>query len=485
MSMESIRKKTINGLFWVFAEKIGAQIISFVVSIVLARLLMPEEYGIISIVFVIISLCDVFVDSGFGKALIQNQDTDERDYSSAFWCGLATSLVIYAVLFWSAPIIGRFYEMELLGPVIRVMGLRVVLASYSSVLKARVSKQMDFKRFFFSSLSGTLFSAVVGIVMAYRGYGVWALAAQNGVDAIVDTVFLAIMVRWYPKFVFSFQRVKQLFSYGWKVLAGSIVDTLYDNFRSLYIGRLYTANDLAFYTRGKQFPDLLTDNINSSITSVLFPAIASQREDKAAMKIMTRRAMKTSVYILTPMLCGLAVVAEPLVELVLTDKWLPCVPYMQILCINYALVPLQTANLQAIYACGRSDICLKLNILKKSFGFLMVLIFARISVLAMVWAGVASAVFSLLLNTFPNRKLLDYRLMEQLRDVVPCWLLSGGMVLCVRLVSMLDMAVLPKLTLMVITGVGSYILLSLLFRVESFFYLWNLLPFSRKGKGET
>lgn len=482
MSMDSIRKKTIIGLFWAFAEKVGAQVISFVVSIVLARLLMPEEYGVISIVLVITSLCDVFVDSGFGRALIQAKDTDEQDYSSAFWCGLVVSLVIYVGLFLSAPAIGRFYRMELLGPVIRVMGLRVVLASYSSVLKAKVSRQMDFKQFFFSSLGGTLFSAVVGIVMAYSGCGVWALAAQNMVDAVVDTVVLAITVRWYPGFVFSFQRVKRLFGYGWKVLAASLIDTLYDNFRSLYIGRLYTADDLAFYTRGKQFPNLLADNINSSISSVLFPAIASQGEDKVARKTMTRRAMKTSAYILTPMLCGLAAIAEPLVVLVLTEKWLPCVPYLQILCINYALVPLQTANLQAIYACGRSDICLKLNIIKKSFGLLMVLIFARISVLAMAWAGVVSGVFSLFMNTFPNRKLIDYHLTEQLWDVAPCWLISGVMMVLVNITGQIPMAMLPKLALMILVGGISYILLSLLFRVESFFYLWNLIHHSGRNK---
>lgn len=482
MSMDSIRKKTISGLFWTFAEKVGAQVISFVVSIVLARLLMPEEYGVISIVFVIISLCDVFVDSGFGRALVQDKDTDEQDYSSAFWCGLVVSLVIYAGLFLTAPDIGRFYRMELLGPVIRVMGLRVVLASYSSVLKAKVSRQMDFKQFFFSSLGGTLLSAVVGIVMAYRGYGVWALAAQNMVDAIVDTVVLTITVRWHPRLVFSFQRVKRLFDYGWKVLVASLIDTLYDNFRSLYIGRLYSADDLAFYTRGKQFPNLLADNINSSISSVLFPAIASQGEDKAARKTMTRRAMKTSAYMLTPMLCGLAAIAEPLVVLVLTEKWLPCVPYLQILCINYALVPLQTANLQAIYACGRSDICLKLNIIKKSFGFLMVLVFARISVLAMAWAGVASGVFSLLMNSFPNRKLIGYHLMEQLRDIIPCWLLSGAMVILVNITGRIPIAVIPKIILMILVGAVSYILLSMVFRVESFFYLWNLLRASGRKK---
>lgn len=475
MSMDSIRKKTIAGLFWAFAEKIGAQIISFLVSILLARLLLPEEYGVISIVLVIISLCNVFVDSGLARALIQSKDADELDYSSVFYCTFAISILIYAALYLAAPYIASFYQMDILEPVIRVMGLRLLLASYSSVLKAKVSKQMQFKKFFFSSLGGTLASGVVGICMAYLGFGVWALVAQDGIDVLIDTAVLGLTVKWWPKCVFSLQRIGGLFSYGWKVLIGSLIDTLFENFRSLYIGRLYTANDLAFYTRGKQFPNLLVENINSSISSVLFPAISSQREDKAAMKAMTRRAMKTSVYILTPMLCGLAAVAESLVELVLTEKWLPCVPYLQILCINYALIPLQTANIQAIYASGRSDICLKLNVVKKLFGFLVVLLFAQISVLAMAWAGVASAVFSLIMNTIPNKKLLEYHLLEQLRDVTPCWLISGAMMFFVRMAAQMDISALPKLLLMVLVGATSYIILSLVFRVESFFYLWNLM----------
>lgn len=466
------------GLLWTFAERIGTQLISFVVSIILARLLMPEEYGVISIVFVIINLCDVFVDSGFAKALVQNKDTDEQDFSSVFWCGLVISVLIYIGLFFFAPAIGRFYKMEQLGPVIRVMGLRVVLAAYSSVLKAKVSKQMAFKQFFYSSLLGTLISAVVGIAMAYAGFGVWALVAQNGVDAIIDTVVLAFTVRWYPRFIFSFYRVKKLFSYGWKLLAAALVDTLYENFRSLYIGKLYSADDLAFYTRGKQFPNLLVDNVNSSIANVLFPAISSRQGDREAVRGMTRRAMKTSAYILTPMLCGLAAVAEPLVRLVLTEKWLPCVPYLKILCINSALIPLQTANIQAINAVGRSDICLKNNIIKKTFGFLVVLIFARISVLAMAWAGVGAAVFSLIINVLPNRKLLDYGFKEQLRDVLPSWLLSLTMIVLVRAVALLGLPVWAELVTMVLVGAASYVTLSAVFHLEAFEYLWS---FCRKA----
>lgn len=475
MAEDSLKKKTIAGLFWAFAERIGAQLVNFVVSIVLARILMPEEYGIIGIVLVFVNLCNVFVDSGFGKSLVQKKDADDLDFSSAFYFGLALSVVLYGILFALAPWIAVWYDMELLSPVIRVMGLRLIVAAYNSVQKAKVSREMQFKRFFFSTIGGTLISAVVGIILARSGFGVWALVAQELTNVAFDTVILSLTIRWHPRLMFSMSRAKALFRYGWKVLVAGLVDTLYADFRSLYIGKLYTADDLAFYTRGKQFPYLLTDNVNASISGVLFPAMSSCKDDVEEVKGMTRRAMKTSAYIISPMMFGLAAVAEPVVLLLLTEKWLPCVPFLQILCINCALTPLQSANLQAIYALGRSDVALRLNVIKKTFGFVMVVVFARISVLAMTWAGVATGFFSLVVNTYPNRELMGYGIWEQLRDVIPSWLLSGAMVVLVRQVALLGLPLIAELGVMIVVGVGSYVGLSVLFRVESFRYLLNTI----------
>lgn len=475
MAEDSLKKKTISGLFWAFAERVGAQLVNFVVSIVLARMLMPEQYGVIGIVLVFVNLCNVFVDSGFGRALVQKKNADDLDFSSAFYFGLGFSAVLYALLYALAPWIARVYDMPILSPVIRVMGLRLIVAAYNSVQKAKVSREMQFKRFFFSTIGGTLISAVFGIVLAWMGFGVWALVAQELTNVAFDTVILSLTIRWHPKWMFSLERAVALFRYGWKVLVASLVDTLYADFRSLYIGKLYTADDLAFYTRGKQFPYLLSDNVNASISSVLFPAMSSCKDDVEEVKGMTRRAMKTSAYIISPMMFGLAAVAKPLVLLLLTEKWLPCVPFLQILCINCALTPLQSANIQSIYALGRSDIVLRLNVIKKTFGFAMVIVFARISVLAMAWAGVATGLFSLMVNSWPNRKLMGYGIWEQLRDVVPCWLLSGTMALLVQLVSLLGLPLVAELALMVIVGAGSYVALSALFRVESFGYLLKML----------
>lgn len=475
MAEDSLKGKTIAGLFWTFAERIGAQLVSFMVSIVLARLLMPEEYGIIAIVWVFINICNVFVNSGFGRSLIQKKNADDLDFSSVFWFSLAMSVVLYAVLFVAAPWIARWYEMELLAPVLRVMGLRLIVAAFNTVQKAKVSRDMEFRKFFFSTIGGTIFSAVVGIAMAYLGFGVWALVAQELTNVAIDTTILFITIQWRPRLQFSLERMKGLFSYGWKVLVSSLIDTLYEDFRSLYVGKLYTAEDLAYYTRGKQFPHLLVDNVNTSIASVLFPAISAAQGDPDAVKAMTRRAMMTSSYVLTPMLVGLAAVAEPMITLLLTEKWLPCVPFLQILCINCALMPLQTANLQAINAMGRSDISLKLNMIKKSFGILMVVLFIPISVEAVAWAGVASGLFALCMNVYPNRKLIDYGMKEQLRDVVPNWLLSAAMLVLVRLVHLLGLSVILELIVMVLVGVVSYVAMSVLFRVESFNYIWKML----------
>lgn len=483
MAEDSLKKKTLLGLFWTFAQRIGTQLVSFLVQIILARMLATEEYGVIAIVLVFVNICNVFVERGFGRALIQKLDADELDFSTVFWASLALTTVLYGMLFAAAPTIAKAYKMEILTPILRVMGLRLIISAVNTVQRAKVSRDMQFRKFFLSSLAGVLFSAVVGIAMANMGFGVWTLVAQNLINIVMDTLILLLTVQWRPRLQFSFRRLKSLFGFGWKVMLSALLDTVYEEFRTLYVGAIHTANDLSFFDRGKQFPYLIIDNVNTSITNVLFPAISSQQKDMETVKGITRRSMKISAYILAPMLFGLAAVAEPLVEFVLTEKWLPCVPYLQILCINCALTPLHTANTQAILALGRSDIALKLNIAKKGFGLITVLIFTPISVTAMAWAGVGTGVFSLLLNILPNRKLLNYGYIEQLKDVVPSWLMSGIMLVLVRLVGLLELPILLELVVMVMVGVVSYVAMSAVFKVESFGYILNILrPMLEKFK---
>lgn len=322
-------KKTVfSNLIWRFMERCGAQVVSFVVSIVLARILEPELYGTIALITVITSILQVFVDSGMANALIQKKDTDDLDYSSVFYFNVAFCLVLYIGLFFASPLISRIYGSPDLVPVIRVLGLTIVVSGVKNVQQAYVAKTMQFRRFFFSTLGGTLFSAVVGITMAYRGFGIWALVAQQLLNAAVNTAILWLTVGWKPKLMFSLQRLGGLVSYGWKLLVSALLDTIYLKISQLVVGLKYTSSDLAFYNKGDQLCLLVVENINSSIDSVLLPVLSAEQDSRDHVREMTSRAIKTSSYIMMPLMMGMAVCAEPLIRLLLTEKWLPCVPYM-------------------------------------------------------------------------------------------------------------------------------------------------------------
>ncbi len=460
---------------WTFMERIGAQGVSFIVSLVLARLLLPEQYGIIALVTVIINICDVFVSSSFSNALIQKKNADDKDFSTVLFFNIAFSLGLYALLFVVAPVISLFFEYEQLTAVIRVMGIKLIIASVNSVQKAMVSRKMQFKKFFWATLGGTLVSAVVGIVMALNGFGVWSLVGQYLVNSFIDTVVLAVVIRWVPKLVFSFKRLGGLLSYGWKVLVASLVNVIYNDIRTIIIGFKYTNADLAFYNQGKKIPNLLVANINSSIQSVMFPLMSNKQDDREGIKRIVRRSMKTSAFIIMPMMFGLAAVAEPLVKVILTDNWLGCVPYLQILCINFALMPIQTANLQAIYALGRSDIALKLEIIKRGFNLALVLISCQFGVMAIAASSVVGALFCSVVNAFPNKKLLKYGYFEQIKDILPFVGMSAVMAAAVIGIGFIPMNLYLKLIIQVIVGIALYVAFSMIFKVESFRYILNII----------
>ena len=340
----------ITNFFWRFLERCGAQGVTFIVSIVLARLLDPTVYGTVALVTNFTTIMQVFVDSGMGNALIQKKDADDLDFSSVFYFNMAMCSVLYLIMFFAAPFIASFYRMPELTAIVRVLSFVVVISGVKNVQQAYVSRHLMFKRFFFSTLGGTIGAAVIGIAMAYLGFGVWALVAQMLFNAAVDTTILWITVKWRPKKMFSFQRLKSLFSYGWKLLASSLIDTVYNDLRQLIIGKKYSSGDLAYYNQGKKFPQLIVTNINTSIDSVLLPTMSKAQDDMAAVRSMTRRAIKTSTFLMMPAMIGLAVCAEPLVQLILTEKWLPCVLFLRIFCITYAFYPIHTANMNAIKA---------------------------------------------------------------------------------------------------------------------------------------
>ena len=470
------KKQTVfSNLIWRFMERCGAQVVAFVVSIVLARLLDPALYGRIALVTVITSILNVFVDSGMANALIQKKDTDDLDYSSVFYFNVAFCLVLYLGLFLAAPLLSRFYHDSSLVPVFRVLGLTIVISGVKNVQQAYVAKTMQFRRFFFSTLGGTVLSAIVGITMAYRGFGIWALVTQQVLNAAVNTAILWLTVGWKPRRIFSLERLKSLVSYGWKILVSGLLDTVYLKLYQLVVGLRYTEADLAFYNKADQMPLLLVENINNSIDSVLLPVLSAEQDSCESVRAMTQRAIKTSTYIMMPLMAGLAVCAEPLIRLLLTEKWLPCVPYMRIFCIVYAFYPLHTANLSAIKAMGRSDIFLKLELLKELVSIVLLLITMRYGVYAIALGLLVSSVASQIINSWPNRKLLGYTYPQQLRDMAPAILLSLVMAACVWLVSKLGLSDLVTLLIQVPLGAALYVGVSAALKLESFSFLLEVI----------
>lgn len=479
-SMDS-KSSTISNFLWRFAERCGAQIVTFIVSIVLARILTPEDYGKIALITVFTTIMQVFVDSGLGVALIQKKDADDLDFSSVFYFNFVTCLVLYAAMFIASPFIANFYNDSSLTPIIRVISLTIVISGVKGIQQSYVSRNMLFKRFFYATLGGTIFSAILGIALAYTGFGVWAIVAQQLSNTTIDTLILWLTVKWRPKKMFSWERLKGLLSFGWKMLASSLLDTVYGNIRSLIIGKLYSSSDLAYYNQGNQFPNVVVTNINTSIDSVLLPTMASVQDDSQRVKTMTRRAIKTSTYIMAPLMMGLAFCAEPIVRLVLTDKWISCVPFLRIFCITYMFYPIHTANLNAIKAMGRSDLFLKLEIAKKIVGMILLLSTMWFGVMAMAYSLLVSSVLSQIINSWPNRKLLNYGYLEQLKDIIPSIALAVLMGFCVNLVSLLDLSNIVTLLIQIPLGAVIYIITSELLHLESFNYLMDLIrPMIRK-----
>ncbi len=463
--------RVLSNFIWRLLERFGAQGVTFIVSLVLARILGPEVYGTVAIVLVFIAIFDVFVDSGLGNALIQKKDADDADFSSVFYFNISVCLVLYLLVFLLAPVFARLYENDLFVPVLRVMGLELIISGFKNIQFAYVSRHMEFKKFFFATLTGTIIAAPVGIIMALRGYGVWAIVAQNLTNITMDTIILWISVKWKPKKAFSWERLKGLLNYGWKLLASSLLETVYQKLRQLIIGRRYSATDLAYYNKGETFPNTAVNNVNSAMNSVLFPVMSENQDNSENIKAITKKAISIGSYVLMPMMAGLAACAEPLVLLMLGEAWLPCVPYLQVFCFVYAFYPFHVANLNAIKAVGRSDIYLKQEIAKKIVGILAIIVTMRISVFAIALGLVFTDLIDQVINSFPNGKLINYAYKEQLEDLAGPFFLSVMMGGIVYLINFVPISSFLQLIIQIPLGITLYVALSKLYRLDIFKYL--------------
>ena len=467
----NLKEQAATSLIWKLFEKFGTQLISFTLSIVLARLLMPEDYGTIALLSIFVQVASVFVQSGFATALVRKEDADDLDFSSVFYFSLAVSIILYLVLFFTAPLIADFYEIPMLKNVLRVMALTIIVGSYNGMQNVKLQKELMFKKLFYSSFGAVILSGIVGITMAYLGFGVWALAGQQVTAVVVTSVVMTFTVKWRPRLMFSFRRLKSLFKFGWKLLFSGLLDVVYNNIYSLIIGKKYSSADLGYWNKAKQFPSLVVDNVNGSIASVMYPVFSRLQGDKPALKSAVRRSIRISSYMVFPLMMGLAMCAEPVVRLVLGDKWMACVPFLQGWCFCYALMPVHVTNLQVYNALGRSDVFLALEIVKKVIGVSVLFVTLPFGLEWMMFGKMCTSIVSGFINAAPNVKILGYKVSEQLMDFLPSVCLSivmGGFVFGV---SFIPMHYIGVLVVQVLVGVIVYVGLSALFKLESFKYI--------------
>ena len=462
-------------LLWKFLERFSVQGTQFLIQIILARLLSPKHYGALAIMMIFVNLANVIIQNGFNTALIQNKDADEEDFSSVFWLLLGISTLVYIILYMSAPWLATYYDMPYLEKPFKVICLMLIPGALNSVQLAIIRRKMDFKKEFTSNVVSIVIAGLVGIICAYVGLGLWSLVIQTLVNTTVACITMWHVVGWRPKYIYNHQRVMKLFNFGYKLVLAGLLDTLSNNLSSLIIGARHNATALGYFSRGAQFPGALMGAVNSTVQSVMLPVMASVQNDKQKAKSLMRKAIVLSCYLVFPMMAVFAGIAKPLVEILLTEKWLECVAFIQIFCFIYAFWPIHSCNLQAINAMGRSDIFLKLEIIKKLITWinLSFSVFYFDTPIAIAGIGILSTILCSFVNCYPNKVLLDYSFKEQIKDTLSYFILSLTMFILLNFISDILEATILNLMLLILLGVSYYWVLSYLLKLEAYIILWE------------
>ena len=449
--MSSLKEKTVKGIVWSAVDRFSAQGIQFVFSILIARLLVPEDYGVIAMLNIFLAVSQTFIDSGFGTALIRKIDRTETDFSTVFYFNIAVAVFFYLALFFSAQAIANFYNTPLLVPVTRVTAINLVVGSLSGIHNAKLSIAIDFKSRAKISIVSAILTGTVGLWMAYLGYGVWALVVQTVFAGIIRTIMLWIIVKWYPKLVFSWQSFKEMFSFGSKLLASGLLDTIYNNIYPLVIGKIFSPSTLGVYAKAKSLADFPSANITGVFQNVTFPVLSSIQNEEDRLSDAYKRFLRISAFVIFPLMLGLSSVADPFIRLALTDKWEGAIYLLQILCFALMWYPIHAINLNILSVKGRSDYFLKLEMIKKVQGVFILCITVPMGIVAMCYGQVISSMISLIWNTHYTKKLIGYGYWAQMKDLMPIFIHSFVMWVLVLLV----VHFMPTLWLKLIVGVLS------------------------------
>ena len=483
-NQENIKEKAVTGTAWKFLERCGAQIITLIVSIIIARLLNPEDYSVVTIILIFFAFANVLISGGLNTALIQKKDSDENDYTIVLFASVIVSFLIYLLLFFLAPLFSIWFESESLCLMIRIMGIVLPISALKSVLCAYVSIHLKFKLFFFATLIGTIVSGIIGIAMAMNGCGAWALIAQQMSNAIIDTLILLLTVKIKFSIKLDFKRFPSLFKFGWKVLVSSLINTAYSETVPLIIGIRYTNSDLSYYSKGKSFPTTAEAAINDTISSVFFPVISKFQNNKEKVLKGLRLFMRLSSYLIFPVMVGMFFVSDEFVMVVLTEKWMGASIYIRIFCVSSLFSIIATGNCQAVKAIGKSDVFLIMEIIKKTLYLVIILLFLFLSnspIYLAISAAVCSTV-AILVNSFPNVFLLGYKYKQQLFDLLPNLILSLIMGGIVYLVGFIPISQWIILLLKIVIGVVTYLGLSILTKNKSYSYIIHTIKEINEAK---
>lgn len=467
------RDKVISSLAWKLMERGGCQVVQLLVQIVMARLLAPEEFGALAIMLVLVNVGNVIVQSGLNTALVQAPHVDGKDCSTVFWLSFAVSLALYAAVFACAPLFAGFYEMPHIVWPLRALALVLVVNSFNAVQVAVVQRALEFRKVFNATVASVAVSGALGVASALAGAGLWALVAQQLAYQLANCAALALQVRWRPRLVFDAGRARTLFSFGWKLLASGLLDQGYQSLSDLIIGKQFSAGSLGLVSQGKRYPQAVGSLLDGAIQPVMLSAVARVQDDLTYVKRLVRRALKTSTFLIVPSMALFAVAAEPLVALLLGEKWLPCVPFLQMYCFVYALLPIHTTNLQALNGMGRSDLFLKLELVKKAYGvvFLLVAAFVFRDVYVMVGTYMLTGVVSSFVNAWPNKRVIGYSYLEQVRDIAPAFLLAAASAALAWSVGLAGLPGIATILLQAAVMACAYLGLARAFKVEALSYL--------------
>lgn len=478
--MSELKQKTVNGLLWGTIERFSVQGVSFLIMLIMARLLTPSDYGLIGMLAIFMAVAQTLIDSGFSSALIRKQDRTEKDVSTVFYFNIAVSGIIYAIFYILAPFVAEFYNEPQLEPIMRVLCLIIIINSFAVVQRVIYTAKIDFKSQAKASLTAAAISGIAGIIIAYQGYGVWALVVQQLVNAVVNTGILWFMSSWFPKWIYSWRSFRELFGFGAKILVAALMETIYNNIYPIIIGKVFSASELGHYTRASHFSTFPSSNLTGIVEKVSYPALCKLQNDDERLAYNYRRIIKLSAFIVFPLMLGLSAIAHPLIIIIIGDKWEYCSHLLAIICFGMMWYPIHSMNVGLLQVKGRSDLFLRLEIIKKILGIVVLCVTIPFGLVIMCYGMIFSSVMCLFINTYYTGKLINVGFFKQMGDILPFFCVSFAMWLLVHASQLISSNLYIQLLIGIAVGVLTYMTaITFLFKNE-----WNdvieMIPFKRK-----